>query len=343
MGRSEKNAVGNNKFPDLNMTRYPAVIDSRANNVNMRGFINLGEAGAGEKPDINYAEHVNALTDGLMSVERVLGINPQGTKPDVVTRLDDLDKHNHDERYGGPGWILSQTLVGHTHNGQPGHPSKINLVSEVQGLLAKTSIDLSATGLTGADIRISSGSATKIADAVNDKLSTSQGGTVQKNLEVKGQFMGRTHREWSALDEAGSVEVTTAADTSTRSNSIKRTTGKGNEAWFVNQYLRDFEYGSYVIGVRFRTNVRLDEPVAYIALNTKNGTTWNYDQREWIRGTDFDAVNKWQMFYFVVNVEGVGVDSFPNIRIGRAPTANDATIDFDNAYIIPTHPAVFDR
>lgn len=339
MGRSEKNAVGNTKFSDLNLTRYPNAIDTRANNVNMKGFINLGEAGAGETPDINYAEHINASLDGLMAVQRTLGINPQGTKADVVTRLNDFDNHNHDARYGGSGWILSQTLVGHTHTGQPGHPSKINLVSEVQGLLKKSNLDLSATGLTGADIRVSAESDTKISVAIDDKLSTSAGGTIQKDLQVKGRFASRIERHWTVADAQNGA---TNADATTSGNSSKRGSGV-DEVRFISEYLREFEYGKYVIGVRLKTSALLDENVAYIGLYNKVGGTWDYSQRKWLSGADFKAANKWTMFYFVVDVEGDSLDSFPIIRIAKDTTSVSVNVDFDYAYIMPVHPAVFDR
>lgn len=320
------------KYPEYNLTRYPDALDNRDNNGNMKGFTNM--------VDYNMAEHVNALTDAVMVLQRILGVGVEGTHADVKTRFNVLDNHNHDSRYGGSGWSAGggQTLVGHTHNGAAGHPSQINLATEVQGKLNKSFLNLTSSGLTGADVMMSSTTSTKISDAVNDKLSVSQGGTIEKDLTVKGRVSTRLSREWDVNDTENGTKIT---DNSTLTNQAVRGSGTA-DVRFIHDGIKDLQYGKYVIGVRLKTSSKLSENVVYVQLYNSISGGWPLDSGLYIKGTDFDATNQWQMFYLSVEVKGNTANSSPAIRIGKFATSSSVNIDFDHAYIMPITPAVFD-
>lgn len=347
--RSTANAVQNRTYTDLPLSQYPAAIDSRENNKNMQGFVNVQDATATTPLEKmwNMAEHVNALADAVMAIQRVLGINPHldvdgqtNTEGTVSGRIDILeDPDRYDLRYGGANWDLSQTLVGHTHTGDTGHPHKINLSNEVQQLLAKAHIDLTtSTGLTGADIAVSDKVSTKISDAVADKLSVSSGGTVRAPLTVTGKFRSRTHYEWNGSDVKNGVQNQSNA---TSSGICYRGSGT-QDVRFIDDSLDALEYGKYVVGVRLRTSSLANEQVAYIRVsNIIAGSTVVTDVA--INGTDFDEVNKFKMFYLVCNIDGDAANSTSNIYIGKDATVANISVDFDHAFITPVHPAIFDK
>jgi hypothetical protein len=320
------------KYAEYNLTRYPDALDSRDNNGNMKGFTNM--------VDYNMAEHINALTDAVMVMQRILGVGVEGTHADVKTRLNVLDNHNHDSRYGGAGWTVArgQTLIGHTHTGAAGHPSQINLVTEVQGKLNKNFLNLTSTGLTGADVMMSPTSSTKISDAVDDKLSVSQGGVIQRDLQVKGRLASRNLREWDINDTSNGTKVT---DNTTLTNQAVRGSGTA-DVRFIHEGIRDLQYGKYVIGVRLKVNSKVSENVAYIRLYNSVGGNWSLNASQYIKGTDFDAAGKWQTFYLVGDVEGNTANSYPIVHIGKDATTASVNVDFDHAYIMPVTPAVFD-
>lgn len=350
--RSVANSVNNTTFTDLMLTQYPAGIDSRDNNKNMEGFINIQDALPTTPLDKmwNMAEHVNALADAVMAIQRVLGINPQldvdgrsNTEGTVSGRIDLLeDPDRYDSRYGGEGWILSQTLIGHTHTHENGHPSKILLTdsSEIQGLLPKANIDLTTdTGLTGDDIAVGKKISTKIADAVADKLSVSQGGTINNNLTVLGKFRTKTHYEWNNLDV---INGTKKADEHITSSGVFYRGAGTEEVIFINDSLDTLEYGKYVVGVRLRTNSLASEVVAYVNVyNYIGGKTVAASMQ--INGTDFDDTNNFKMFYLVCDINGDASNSKSSIKIAKDGTASDTNIDFDHAFIMPVHPAIFDK
>lgn len=354
--RSESNAVGNSKYTDLNMTGYPAKIDSKDSsntgfNPNMKGFWSAGDKNlpAGQLPDYNMAEHVNSLSDAVIAIQRILGPNPHinfkggnttGTVSKRIRDAEDKDAY-YDNRYGGTGWKTSfgQTILTHTHGGGSNQAPKILLTSEVQGKLGKVNIDLTASrGITGADIRMSPSSATKISDAVDDKLSTSQGGTIKKDLSVEGNMMYRTYREWSAGEIATGTRVT---DTKTTDNISRRFSGKTRQE-IVAEHVPNLLAGKYVMGVRAKISSRTSESLLFLGFYENDGS-WVSMNDVYIKGTDFPTANKWHMFYLVFDHEPLNSAGRNGIRIRRLETNNNVNLDFDCAWIMPTHPAVFDR
>jgi hypothetical protein len=358
--RSESNAVGNGKFTDLNMSFYPTQIDSKTSgdpgyNPNMKGFWSAGDQNlpAGKEPDYNMAEHVNALADAIMAMQRILGINPHidfkggNTTGTVSTRIAAAENKDayYDKRYGGVNWntTLGQTLLTHTHGGGLYEAPKINLVDEVSGKLSKANIDLAqATGITGADIAMSSSQSTKIVDAVNDKLSISQGGIIKKDLGILGRMENRTYREWTATDITTGTQITAVT---TLENVARRYTGTASQS-IIAQSVPNLLMGKYVLGVRVRIGSRVSENVLRLGFYEWNNTTdqWVSKNVKYIKGTDFNSTTEWQMFYLVFDHESIDSTGHNGLRVVKETTsATNINLDFDCAWIMPVHPAVFDK
>jgi hypothetical protein len=338
VARSEDNAIlGKVNYPDLNLTNYPDDIDTRVNNENMKGFENL--------KDYNLAEHVNSLSDAIMAIQRVLGITPfldkdGQNKTNVSGRITALENKDYDPRYGGAGWITSQTLVGHTHTGESGHPSQIDLGDEVQGTLPKSHLSFAQIGgITGADLSLSTTDVRKIPDVVNDKLSVSQGGTIQKDLIVKGKFQSRLYREWDASNMHNGALV---SDFGALTNQVRRGTGTG-ETWFLNEGVYDLLYGKYVLAVRAKVNTRSTSDVLILRWHDYLSDAWVYKTGVSLKGTDFVTANEWQMFYLTFEHTGNRSNSFGAFHVVKPATPTSVTIDVDCVYIMPTHPAIYDR
>lgn len=338
MARSESNSIaGKQTYPDLNLTQYPDNIDTRANNQNMKGFENL--------KDYTLAEHVNALEDAIMAIQRALGIKPfvnkDGVaKTNVSDRIVDLENRDYDSRYGGSGWSLSQTLIGHTHTGGPGHPSQVRLDSETQGVLpkAKLSFDAVSGGISGADLSVSSTDSRKIPDAINDKLSVTQGGTIQKDLTVNGHFASRTYREWVA----GEIGGTLITDYSASTNQARRGSGTA-ETWFMNTGVWNMLYGKYVIAYRIRTSSKVNEEIFRTGFYDYTSSGWTWRNGISIKGTDFDYNGQWKTFYQTVEHSGDRADSYIALHAVRSATQASIDVDIDCIYMMPTHPAIYDK
>lgn len=352
MTRSESNLVklnGTGTYPDLNMTHFPDKIDTRVAgagyNPNLKGFEN--------RKDYNLAEHVNALGDAVMAVERSMGITPYMDKNGVnrgtvSARIRTLEEVDLDPRYGGVGWNPSQTLVSHTHTGTPGGPSKISLTQEVTGKLPKDNLNLvynNASGLTGSDIAVSKEQSTTIAASINDKLSTSQGGVIQKSLQVKGRINSRFYADidvTQVLPGSGTLIV----DSSTRSGQAVRFSN-GADAYRGLVYNDvDLQYGKYIASIRMKTtnNTKNEALVHFEAYNqTGLPTVWTLRNYKTIKSTDFLAANQWQTFYFVFDHVSDRPDGFLHFIMTRMKTATNYDLLFDYIHICPAHPAIYDN
>jgi len=350
-----QNAVGNNVYTDLVLTRFPDYFDERSGsklNPNMLRWLNL--------TDYNMSEHVNTLQDGVMALQRVLGesvqlpadlVKPDGTpltaaeiaalkKTNTVkARLDTLERKNFDKRYGGPNWKpdTGNTIEEHKHLGQVGGASKIDLEKEVQNELPRQNIDLTqtGTGLTGANIYINATNKTTIDSSVSDKLSQKEGGTIQKNLTIVGKTQTRTQREYDYLDFAGTVTV----DNQTLANSCVKSDATA-ETMFISAKFSGLYYGRYVISIRAKTDKQINGNLLQIATISKTG-----DAAESItlKGTDFKEVGKWQNFYLIFTHEPNVANGEGEFRVRKLATAEAASVSLDYVLIMPTHPAVLDR
>jgi hypothetical protein len=319
------------------MTQYPDNIDTRVNNLNMKGFENL--------KDYALAEHVNALEDAVMALQRALGIKPMYDKDNVdrssvANRIKLLEGKDYDSRYGGSGWINTQTLVGHSHTGALGHPSQISLSTEVQGTLPKSKLSFDASsGITGADLFLSSTDARKLPEVINDKLSISQGGTIRKDLEVQGRLASRLFREWDATD---SIEGTQITDYTTLINKAARGAGTV-QVRYLHHSVQNFLYGTYVLAVRARVSSRVSEEVLHLRMHDMFNTGWVLQNYLYIKGTDFDAANQWQTFYLTFEHGSNVAAKDTHMHVWKPATSNNINVDFDCAWIMPTHPAIYDR
>src|SRR5574344_270806 len=342
--RSEANKIPNKLYyKDLNLTHYPAALDTRTNNLNMKGFTNVGEQAI---PDYVMAEYVNAVIDGLMAVQRAIGINPMvptNISSDKVgefiknktlsDRIASIEGGNLDERYGGAGWVYNvnrPTLSNHNHDGLNGHPGKINLVTEIEGILKKNNIDLTrATGITGSDLAISKTNATTIADAFNDALSKKNGGTVEAKVNFKKGIRSLTTIELPSAEFTNNSNASLSTDNKANFNQTMTAGGTLQSVLHRESLNNNLMYGKYVIGLRVKTSALLAAPVLKITTGTNSST---------FLGNEFKAINTYQMVYHIFDHNSV-----ENLTIEKPATASAINISLDSFFVQPIHPAVFDR
>lgn len=342
--RSEADRVPNKQtYQDLNLTHYPGKLDTRLNNLNMRGFVNVGEEAV---PDYVMAEYVNAALDGVMALERALGVNPmvstRVTQDKIIEtintqtvsdRIAAIEGGNLDERYGGAGWKYvpnRPTLNNHNHDGLNGHPGKIDLQTEVENKLRKANIDLTlATGLTGSDIFVSNTRAVSIADALNDALSKTYGGTVLAKVNFNKGIRSLTTIEMLASEFNRSGGITLATDNTANFNQTARAGGTAAGTLHTETLTNNLMYGQYVLGFRAKVNTVTNTPVIRVTTGTKTST---------FNANEFDAVNKYQTMYHVFEHNGQ-----ETLTISKLALSFDVQVSMDSFYIHPIHPAVFDR
>lgn len=368
---STENAVGNAVFEDLEMTSYPKYKDSRmeseANgklNLNLRRFENL--------KDYNMAEHINALQDTVLAIQRTLGTMvqvPYAPKDDagniitneedlinlaknytVKDRIDEIERFDwvakFDKRYGGPTWKYDDvsnsnpTIQQHRHLGTdsdiPGMPQKISLTEEVQGLLPKENINLSRgeEGITGADICVDTSSSTKISESINDKISEKEGGVLDKNatLEIKGKMNTRWAREFDVEDAIGQGN-SKVSDKKTLLGIAMESHGTKSTV-LLNESLSGMYHGTYVAVVRLSCSGRVSSNVAeIIALDANNSVTKSIQ----LKGTDFPENRNYKDFYIVFENDGS-----TKLSIRKLNTSVDVRVRFDHVVVTSVHPAVFD-
>ena len=342
----------NNKFPnkenykDLNLSIWPNKIDTRDTNLNMKGFVNIGE---GQVPDYVMAEFVNAALDGVMGLQRALGETPMvpfdavpAQKITIVenetvdTRITRIEDGLFDERYGGKGWTnipTRPTLNNHNHSGIKGQPPKINLTSEVSGKLPKINIDFSqATGMTGADVFLSNTDSTLISVAVNDRLSMKTGGVLNGDVVFNKLIQTSTTREWNNTNLVSNTNATKTTDNGANTNSTL-TSHATNLSVLLNSPLTNLFYGKYVLGIRVRSSSIADTDLMRVRLGSANIQIY--------KGIEFEKVIEYKMFYYVFDHTSASKDS--NIVIEKLGTAVGMNVSLDSAFIQPIHPGTLDR
>ena len=345
--RSEQNRIGNKKnYKDLNLTQYPNAIDSRTNNTNMRGFINVGE---GEIPDYVMAEYVNSALDGVMAVERALGVTPMvpyDTHVDslntvieggsVNARITRIENGLFDERYGGAGWKYvtnRPTLSSHNHDGRNGHPGKIHLRNEVESTIRKSHIDLTiGTGLLGSDIFVSNQNAVKVDAAIADSLSKTAGGVVTGPVDFRNQFSSRTRMDFLPAELSRASGVLVSDNQATNGQAVRIVGISTTDTVFnvTSQQRAHLLYGKYILAVRVKSSISSSATVLRIRVGNN---IQNIKGNE--IGTDF------KQLYFVFDQDASTKGQ--HIQIQKLPTASSATLTFDSVMIEPIHPAVLDR
>ena len=369
---SISNAVkeANLTYSDLVLTAYPKYYDGREQKTGY--FKNLNLLRQTNLKHYNMAEHVNALQDAVMAIQRTLGVKAQlPAKPvdkdgnpitseteinkilatnTVKDRIDALEKFDwyavFDKRYGGPNWKFDKnsktnpTIEQHRHTGGGnGMPAKISLTQEVSGKLPKANLDLgdAATSLTGSDIRVVRSKATKISEALDDKISETTGGTIQQSATLinKGKTQTRTRAEYDYTDGASGNTKVSDANTLLGMAMESPTTTANNLLWTT---LNNLHHGRYVAMFRISSaslaNTNLVELAAYDYSSGSNVAT----KRITLKGTDFEEKGKYKTFYMIFDHDGK-----TRIRCRKLETTSSAKIRFDYCVVEPVHPAVFDR
>ena len=336
-------------YTDLNLTLYPNTVDTRLNNTNMRGFVNIGD---GALPDYVMAEYMNAAIDGVMALERALGATPMvpyGTAPEnfnaaveggtVASRLSRIENGLFDVRYGGNGWngnaSTRPTLSTHNHDGLNGHPGKISLTTEIEGLLQKVNLNLSSeTGVTGADVYVSKTNPVLISTALADTLSLTLGGTVSGETTFKKGFSSRTRLDVAADELTVGSGASLATDTSASVGKALSATSAGTVVTLATLPAAEKNhllYGRYVLAARIKTTAS----AAGSLIRFQVGATV-VD----VAGTYFTP-NQYKQVFFVF--EQNSTTKAADLTIQKLATAASATVSFDSLFIEPIHPAVLDR
>lgn len=342
--RSEANRIPNKiNYTDLNLTHYPSQIDTRLNNTNMRGFVNVGEESI---PDYVMAEYVNAAIDAVMALQRAVGVNPMvptNTPTNQINtvienrtisdRIAAIEGGDLDERYGGPSWRYvpnRPTLSNHNHTGTNGHPNKISLINEVTGLLNKQNIDLRInTGLTGSDIFVSNTKNVYISDAINDMLSKTFGGTVLAKTNFNKGIRSLTNIELLAAEFQNKSGVSNITDNAANFKSAVTVNSAAAATFHKESLTNNLLFGSYVLGVRVKTDNLLNANV--LRLQTGSQSTI-------FKGNEFKAANKYQILYHVFDH-----DTVEDLTISKLSTSSAISLTIDSFFVQPIHPTVFDR
>lgn len=349
--RSEANYIPNKQnYKDLKLTQYPNVLDTRSNNTNMRGFVNIGETQS--VPDFVMAEYTNALGDAVRAVQRALGPIPMvyhgATSNErnqlienfsVANRLTRIEDGLFDVRYGGEGWQNTPSrpvLNNHSHTGINGQPPRIHLVNEVTGLLRYQNIDLNyQTGLTGAQISLSPSNSTKLHEVIADLLSKSQGGTVTGDTTFTGVVKTRTSIDATAQDVTNRGQSTLVSDhqtTSGRALSSTSTTAQRRLFTINGQEKNHLLFGRYVLGIRMKKST--SRISAANILQVSLGSDSEYFTEE-------SVSNTYKTIHYIFEHNELNRNS--NIDITKLSTNANEEIKIDSYYIVPIHPATLDR
>lgn len=349
--RSEADRVPNKQnYKEYNLTHYPNNLDTRSNNTNMRGFINIGETEG--IPDYVMAEYVNSAMDAIMSLERALGKTPmlyEDVKQievnnlietfTVSDRISRIENGLFDERYGGKGWEYTPNrpvLNNHKHNGIGNNPPKIDLSTDVSGKLKRENIDLNhQTGLTGAHISLSPSNSTKINDAIKDALSKTEGGTVSGDVSFTGAVKTRTSIDATTTDIRNKGQSNIVSDVEATSGQALTSGNVTTQRRIFTIEARDKEhllFGRYVLGVRIKKGNNSSESSGLVEF-TLGG------RRETIQEKDLESNYRMVHFVFEHN-QSTKQDS---LTLNKLATSDSKEIIVDSYYIVPIHPATLDR
>lgn len=362
--RSEANRFENKKnYKRYNLSRYPNNLDTREDNINMRGFINIGETKG--IPDYVMAEYMNAAMDGIMSLQQAIGTEPMvyhgATDTEinnlietftVSERIERIENGLFDERYGGKGWSYvpnRPVLNSHEHHGKNGHPSKINLsedkidlvnegnsvYSEVEGKLPHENINLDyRTGLTSAHISLSSANPSKLNTVIADLLSKSQGGRVSGNVSFTGVVKTRTSMDATAQDIINRGQSNIKTDhkaTSGVALSSGSTTNQINLFNVNSNEISNLLYGRYVLGIRLKKKFDYNS-------NTNLLEFWFDGKYQYVQEKDIDI--EFKTIHFIFELNHLSKNSY--IWLAKMQSNNSQELTVDSYYITPIHPATLD-
>lgn len=349
--RSEANYIPNKQnYKDLKLSHYPNILDTRENNTNMRGFVNIGETQA--VPDFVMAEYTNALIDAVRAIQRTLGPTPMiyhgSTESErnqlienytVAKRLTRIEDGLFDVRYGGEGWRNvpdRPVLNNHSHTGVNGQPPRIHLVNEVTGLLRYQNINLNyQTGLTGAQISLSPSNNTKLHEVIADLLSKSQGGIVTGDTTFTGVLKTRTSIDATAQDIVNKGQSNLVSDNQTtagRALSTTYTTAQ-RRVFTINGYEKNhLLFGRYVLGIRLKKSSSRAGAANILQVNLGN---------DFERYAEESIENSYKTIHYIFEHNEMNRNN--NIDITKLSSYTSEEVRVDSYYIVPIHPATLDR
>ena len=370
-------------YGDLGYTYYPAKIDSRdgidpntgvsdpsgfAINEDLELNVNYEDRGNDPAADDYYvhAQDVNVLQDAIISLQRILGqmphirtdvtINDVSTVSARIGKLESMSRF--DNRFGGTEWVggTSPTILSHTHTGGINDAAKIELATMTSGELGKSNIQLDMIDpdpLTSKDIIFSPTNDTSIQAMLSRKLDMTTGGSIQKNLVVKGNVVCRAFGEIDCADMSivhtgGGVPVKRTDSTSYGGRELLFQMGAGISPSTCSAVSRfPLRYNEYSIIVRIKSsNATSTSNIFAIGVYGcgANGVDTQL-MAQTIKCNQFSAVNKHQSFYFAVDHKNLVANPAHKDLIVKVFYHGNGVADLslDSITIMPVHTAVWDE
>lgn len=370
---------GNPVWSDLHLTNYPWYIDSRQSsldegsidpltgnpqfklNVNFEERTRLTES----KDYIVKAEDVNALQDAVIGIQRVLGTVPYGARgaDDISQRLDeledfvvmdksiDIDGHaNLDERYmWGGAWpvnplnpsqyALPVSIKTHRHDGTYQGATKINLYSEVTGMLGKSNIDLSSGGanmVTASDIYMSTAKTETINSAMSNKFDKT-GGAITGPVVFGANARSLTMAEIDAY-ETTKVVGSEVTDFNAYSGYARYAASAGSSGVMASIDV-PFRYGKYVAAIRMKvSSIMSSASVAKITISDKLSVHATDTVRpNYFKDTDYDTI-----YIEFDHKNRTGTAGKKNLKIDIEFYAGVTNMWIDSIVIQPVTTALYD-
>jgi hypothetical protein len=360
----------NGTWSDISLTNYPWNIDKRQSEID-EGSIDPATGNIHFKLNINYEERdrltsanaftvfandINVLLDAVTGIQRTVGIMPQGAFDDVAARLTDteafvmkgqmIDDHipaNLDERYmwGGPvppdAALLS--IFKHKHSGGDANPSKIELSSEVAGLLGKSNMDLvsgTESMLTAGDMYMSTAMTQKISDAIGGKFDKT-GGEISGETNVSGNFSSLTSAEIDAY-ETLKVVGSNSSDIGCYSGYSRKGISTDPSGLLLEKSIK-LRYGKYVAAIRLR--VGDNSSLSYLGRITMSdgyaSHVVDYIVPNHLRSTDYE------MIYIEFDHKNrIGSPGKKDLKIEIDFYTGVTSLDIDSIVIQPVTTAVYD-
>ncbi len=360
--------MANTLYSDLTKTQYPAQIDSRypvaavtdlrfpsADNANLVYTIGEQHENTDMNPETDYttyimAAHINVLQEAMLCVERTLGIMPQGDFKTVKARIENLEDKDYDIRYitaNSVGWTYDSardTLYAHKHLGGTASPSKVDLASEVQGLLPKTAIELGVTNssLMATDIKMSSTDNRTIKDSIDAQFPRTAGTSypITGDLYLDNKFFGGLYGEWDAQDHIEGISSTKVSDDKAYSGySVK--SGTTNEFMIIGPTggYQKLRYGKFVVGFRIKITDPPDAEAMVCQLSVGNVLEQNVRN---IYAKDFENPGNYEMLYITFDHTPTS-DNLNRFYFGV--WRHNAAVGYlyiDSIIIMPSHTSVYD-
>ena len=333
-------------YNDLTLTNYPNAVDTKegtnlADNADYAGGVPISS---------NYilAADSNTLRDAVLALQRFVGplsgtLDGSETITEVLGSLStgQLDSSLLDIRYGGTGYgdlVTPPSILSHVHGSGVGNSPLINLASGVTGTLKVNQLllDGTASSLKATDIPLALGNSLKISDALNDKLSLTNGGTISGSVVFTGGVATTCFAELEC-ETFSSVTNTTDTDTwSGKAGVIASATGGADVSCIGSTRLR---YGTYGLILRAKVSANASiSAIVYVTISgfDVSGNNVTYASAP-LTGTSFTTANVYQEFYipFTHTSAARKTAGLPNVRVNLFCKGTRPTISFDSIIITP--------